>query len=342
MMFRHGQPLDPVAPLVPIAMPRIGLGCAPLGDLFADTADDVAQATLDAAWQAGVRFFDTAPWYGHGLSEHRLGTMLRQAPRPAYYLTTKVGRVYAPAPRGADARAKWAGGLNFAVRYDYSAAGFAESLAQSRMRLAQSSIDGLIIHDLDRGHHGPDMERHFDDLMASGLDYLKGLKASGEIAAIGMGMNALADFAYFIDRVEVDFFIVAMPYTLLDQSSLHGPMARCAERGIGVVIGAPYASGILADPTDPAARYAYEPAGKEIQEKALALAACCARHGVTLPAAALQFPLLHPAVRAVIPGALSPEHVRQNVGHVAAPIPAALWEEMRDRGLIDPKVPLAA
>ncbi len=266
-MFTHSQPLDPVAPLAPIEMPRIGMGCAPLGDLFADTPDDMAQATLDAAWQAGVRFYDTAPWYGHGLSEHRLGAMLRQAPRREFYLTTKVGRVYAPAARGADARVKWAGGLNFAVRYDYSAEGFAASLAQSRMRLAQSSIDALIIHDLDRGHHGPDLERHFDDLAASGLDYLKKLKSSGEIAAIGMGMNALADFAFFVDRVDVDFFIVAMPYTLLDQESLEGPMARCIERGIGVVIGAPFASGILADPTDPAARYAYEPAGKEIREK---------------------------------------------------------------------------
>jgi len=339
-MLTHSQPLDPVAPLVPIEMPRIGMGCAPLGDLFADTPDALAQATLDAAWQAGVRFYDTAPWYGHGLSEHRLGALLRQAPRREVYLTTKVGRVYSPAPRGADARVKWAGGLNFAMRYDYSAEGFAASLAQSRMRLAQSSVDALIIHDLDRGHHGPDLARHFDDLMASGLDYLKDLKSSGEIAAIGMGMNALSDFAFFVDRVDVDFFIVAMPYTLLDQESLEGPMARCVERGIGVVIGAPFASGILADPTDPAARYAYEPAGKEIREKALALAACCDRHGVPLAAAALQFPLLHPAGRAVIPGALSPEQVRQNVANVAAPIPASLWYEIRDRGLIDPRSPI--
>lgn len=293
-----------------------------------------------AAWEAGVRYFDTAPWYGHGLSEHRLGTAMRRWPREAALVSTKVGRVYAPATRGQDARVQWQGGLNFAVRYDYSAAGFEESLAQSRLRLGQPSVDALIVHDLDRGYHGPAHEGHMAALTGGGLGCLHRLKAEGAISAVGMGINALEDFAAVAPWIEVDFFLVAMPYTLADQAALEGPMAECVRRGIRVIIGAPFASGLLATPGAPGVMYNYAPASDGMRAKALAIQAVCARHAVPLMAAALQFPLLHPAVVSVIPGAINAEQARLNAANARYPIPPELWDELKSERLIHPDAPV--
>lgn len=318
------------------------MGGAALGNIFAEFSEAEAQQTFAAAWDAGVRYFDTAPWYGHGLSEHRLGTALRGWPREQAFVSTKVGRVYEPAARGHDARVQWKGGLNFAVRYDYSAAGFEASFAQSRMRLGQPSVEALIIHDLDRDYQGAAFDGHMAALTGSGLAYLHQLKAEGVIAAVGMGMNTLADFTAIAPWIEVDFFLVALPYTLADQAALNGPMADCVRRGIKVVIGAPFASGILADPSAPGVMYAYQPASRAMIDKALAIQAICARYGVTLAAAALQFPLLHPAVVSVIPGAVSADQVRANAENFALPIPVAVWAELKMAGLIDPDAPTGA
>ena len=331
--------IAPPAPRFPQDWPRFGMGGAALGNVFAEFPEGQAQDTFAAAWGAGVRYFDTAPWYGHGLSEHRLGTALRDWPRDQVVVSTKVGRVYEPAARGQDARVKWAGGLNFAVRYDYSAAGFEQSFAQSRMRLGQPSVDALIIHDLDRDYQGAAFDGHMTALTGSGLAYLQALKAEGVISAVGMGMNTLADFTAIAPWIEVDFFLVALPYTLADQAALHGPMADCTRRGIKVVIGAPFASGLLADPSAPGVMYAYAPASAEMLAKARAIEAVCLRHRVTLAAAALQFPLLHPAVVSVIPGAVSAAQVRANAANVALPIPPALWAELKAERLIDPDAP---
>ncbi|MDA4845043.1 aldo/keto reductase [Hoeflea poritis] len=314
--------------------PEFGLGCAHLGNLFTTVEEPVAAATLWAAWDAGVRYFDTAPWYGHGLSELRLGGLLRHHPREDFFLSTKVGRVYDSSQTGMEHIAPWTGGLPYAMHYDYTAHGFAASLAQSRLRLGVPRIDALVIHDLDTGHHGDGRAAHAEDLVESGLPYLHDLKRRGEISAIGMGTNATEDFAHFAPMVDVDFFIVAMPYTLLDQAALTGPMQTCIERGIKVVIGAPFASGLLADPGAAQATYGYAAAGEDIRAKALAIEAVCERHGVPIAAAALRFPLLHPAVTSVIPGAVSPEQVRQNVEHMSRSIPDALWERLKADGLI--------
>ena len=315
------------------------MGCASLGNIFAQYSEVDAAETFAAAWTAGVRYFDTAPWYGHGLSEHRLGTALREWPRDQVVLSTKVGRLYDPAPRGQDARVNWKGGLNFAVRYDYSAAGFEASLAQSQLRLGQPAVDALIIHDLDRAYHGRAFDGHMTALTGSGLAYLHRLKAEGAISAVGMGMNTLEDFTAIAPWIEVDFFLVAMPYTLADQAALHGPMADCARRGIRVVIGAPFASGLLANPSASGVMYAYQPASAEMIAKAHAIETVCARHGVPLVAAALQFPLLHPAVVSVIPGAVSAAQVTQNGANVALPIPGELWQDLKMQGLIDQDAP---
>lgn len=332
----------PVAPHWPDAWPRFGMGCAALGDIFATFPEAQAQDTFAAAWGAGVRYFDTAPWYGHGLSEHRLGTALRNWPREEVFVTTKVGRVYEPAGRGQDARVQWKGGLNFGVRYDYSAEGFAQSFAQSQLRLGQPTVDALIIHDLDRDYQGAAFDGHMSALTGSGLSYLQRLKAEGVISAVGMGMNTLQDFADIAPWIEVDFFLVALPYTLADQVALHGPMAECTRRGIKVIIGAPFASGLLAAPSAPGVMYAYQPASAEMVTKALAIEAICLAHGVPLAAAALQFPLLHPAVVSVIPGAISPDQVRANAANMALPVPLQLWADLKTAGLINADAPTGA
>jgi D-threo-aldose 1-dehydrogenase len=327
------------APSFPADWPRFGMGCASLGNIFQIYSEAEARDTFAAAWGAGVRYFDTAPWYGHGLSEHRLGTALRDWPRDQVVLSTKVGRTYDPAARGQDARVNWKGGLNFSVRYDYSAAGFEASLAQSRLRLGQPVVDALIIHDLDRDYHGAAFDGHMSALTSSGLSYLHRLKNEGVISAVGMGINTLEDFTAIAPWIEVDFFLVALPYTLADQAALHGPMADCVRRGIKVVIGAPFASGLLANPSAAGVMYAYQPASAEMIAKAKAIEAVCARLGVPLGAAALQFPLLHPAVVSVIPGAVSAAQVAQNAANVALPIPEELWANLKMQGLIDPGAP---
>jgi D-threo-aldose 1-dehydrogenase len=200
-------------------------------------------------------------------------------------------------------------------------------------------VDALIIHDLDRDYHGTAFDGHMAALTGSGLGYLHRLKAEGEISAVGMGMNTLKDFAAIAPWIEVDFFLVAMPYTLADQAALHGPMAECLRRGIKVVIGAPFASGLLANPSAPEVMYAYQPASPEIIAKAKAIEAVCLRHGVPLAAAALQFPLLHPAVVSVIPGAVSAAQAAQNAANMALPIPGEVWADLKMQGLIDPESP---
>jgi D-threo-aldose 1-dehydrogenase len=315
------------------------MGTASLGNIFHPYPETQARETFAAAWEAGVRYFDTAPWYGHGLAEHRLGSALLDWPRDQVLVSTKVGRVYAPAPRGQDARIAWKGGLNFAVRYDYSAEGFAASFAQSQLRLGQPSVEALIIHDLDRAYQGAAFDGHLRALTGSGLAWLHRQRAEGVISALGMGMNTLEDFAAFAPWIEVDFVLVALPYTLADQGSLHGPMAVCARRGIRVVIGSPFASGLLADPDAPGVMYAYAPAAPDMLAKARAIRAVCARHGVPLAAAALQFPLLHPAVVSVIPGAVTSAQARQNAANAALPIPGELWHDLKIQGLIDPDAP---
>ena len=328
------------APVVPIDMPKFGFGCAPLGDLFVETSEADARLALDTAWEAGVRYFDTAPWYGHGLSEHRLGSLLRQHARQEYYVSTKVGRVYLPVKRGNDKRIQWFGGQNFEVTYDYSAEGLAASYAQSQLRLGQSSIDALIIHDLDKSYHGDKFDGYYEQLCEDGLSFLRDLKSRGEISSIGMGINALVDFEFFVERIELDFFLVAMPYTLLEQNALNTAMQTCLDRGIKIVIGSPFASGLLTNPTNPDVRYNYGPVPDDIRARAIGLQECCNDFEVPLMAAALQFPLLHPAVCSIIPGARTARQISGNMRNFSFDIPAELWAEMKSRKLIVENAPV--
>ena len=324
----------------PLSLPPMGFGAAHLGGMFTRVPGDLARATLQAAWDGGIRYFDTAPFYGLGLSEHRTGDFLLDQPRDQFALTTKVGRVLhrADDPKTFD-RGSWVNGLNFSIEFSYSYDAVMRSYEQSLLRLGLDTIDALLIHDPESSLGTPAHADRMRDMADGGIRALKELKARGEIKAIGMGLNAAASLDTMAPLVDLDFCIVAMPYTLLDQSALQTGLKRCIDRNISVVIGAPYASGILATGPGPNARYRYGIAPDDIQDKVRRIQAICARHGVSLPAAALQFPLAHPAVVSIIPGGAKPSEVEANIGYLTEPIPARFWTELKAEGLIDPQSP---
>ena len=319
-------------------VPPFGFGAAHLGGMYNRVPGELAHATLQAAWDSGIRYYDTAPYYGRGLSEHRVGDFLIDRPRQEFVLTTKVGRYFRrPADPASFDRTPWGGGLNMEIVWDYSYDGIMRSYEQSLLRLGLDSVDALLIHDPEAsmGEGGPSL----DDLADTGIKALEELKRAGQIKAIGMGLNATASLDTFARRVPLDFLIVAMPYTLLDQSALESGLRYCTDNGMSVVIGAPYASGILVTGPIPEARYGYRPATPEILDKTRRIDAVCRAHGVALPAAALQFPLAHPAVVAVIPGGARPEEVVSNVDYFSQTIPAGLWSDLKAEGLIDTAAP---
>lgn len=325
-----------------IEVTALGFGGAPLGELFERVSEKAAQETLATAWAEGVRYFDTAPFYGHGLSEHREGAFLRQQPRADFVISTKVGRVYRrPKDPSRLSRAPWVGGLPFELRFDYGYDAIMRSYEDSLLRLSLPRVDILWIHDLDEGYHGVEgAARHLEALDRSGgFKALAELKQAGEIAAIGAGINEQAMMPRLLERFDLDAFLVAMPYTLLDQDVLDTIFPACAARGMGIVVGAPYASGILASGPVEGAHYNYALATPAILERVRQIESVCARHAVPLRAAALQFPLAHPLVAAVIPGAVAPAQVRDNRAMLAHPIPPAFWAELKGEGLLREDAP---
>lgn len=324
-------------------LPVFGFGTVHIAELYNRVDDETSRATFRAAWDAGVRYYDTAPWYGRGLSEHRTGAFLRERPRAEFQITTKVGRTLKrPADPTTFSRAPWTGGLNFEVMFDYSYDGIMRSYEQALQRLALDTVDALVIHDLDVGYHGDGLAAHEKALRDSGMKALAELKKAGDIKAFGMGINTSASLVETATQVELDFCLVAMPYTLLDQASLTSGMAEAQKRGVSVIIGAPFASGILVTGSSGPAHYAYGKAPPEVQARVRGIEAVCAAHGVALPAAALQFVLAHPIVTSVIPGGAKPEEVTQNVASLAAPIPAGFWSDLKAQGLIHPEAPVPA
>jgi len=326
-----------------VQLTELGFGGASIGELFVRVSEADAAATLTSAWDAGVRYFDTAPWYGRGLSELRTGAGLRDHPRSDYALSTKVGRWLRPSTADGFDGSPWLGGLPNEVVFDYTYDGIMRSVEGSRLRLGITSFDVAWIHDLDRLYFDqPTMESHFRDLAASGWRALEELRASGQIGAIGAGINDLGLMPRFLDIGDIDAFLVAMPYTLLDQDVLDAEFPACLERGVGFVIGAVFASGILAKGPVPGAKYAYAEPSAEIMAKTRRIAAVCERHGVPLAAAALQFPLGHPAVASVIPGASGPAQQARNVEAFWTAIPDDLWTELKHEGLLRDDAPVPA
>ncbi len=277
-----------------VGLTQLGFGAAPLGDLFTKVPEAEAQATLEAAWDEGIRYFDTAPWYGRGQSEHRVGRALYDRPRGEFALSTKVGRVLRASPDAEHFdRGFWTGGLPFPHHFDYSYDGIMRAYEDSQQRLGIPRIDLLLIHDLDLWHHKTPaaVQAWMTQLSTSGWRALSELRGAGLIRGVGAGVNELGMIPRFLDVVDLDFFLVALPYTLLDQEVLEAEFPLCVERGIGFVIGAVFASGILATGAVPGAKYKYADPTPEVIERVRRIAAVCARHDVPLAGGGAAIPV---------------------------------------------------
>ncbi|MFL6073892.1 MAG: aldo/keto reductase [Mycobacteriales bacterium] len=308
--------------------PGLGFGGAPIGGLYAPVQEGVATATVRRAYETGIRYFDTAPHYGAGLAETRLGRALAAVPRDTYALSTKVGRRLAPGA-GADPQG-FAEQLDLHREWDFSAGGIRRCLEDSLARLGVDRVDVAYLHDPDD---------HEDAVYATAFPALAALRDEGLVGAIGAGMNQSAMLTRFVNRLDIDIVLLAGRYTLLDQSGLDDLLPACLAKGVSVVIGGVYNSGLLADPR-PGARYDYAEAPPDLVTRAKRVADACAAHGVSVRAAALRFPTGHPAVANVLVGCRTPEEVDDNVAMFGTPVPAALWDDLRSSGLLREDAPV--
>jgi D-threo-aldose 1-dehydrogenase len=322
----------------------IALGGAPLGNLFRPISDEAAHALVRHAYAAGARYFDTAPHYGHGRSERRMGEGLRAFPRDEYVLSTKVGRLLEPRADAPKDQHGYIDTLPFVQRYDYSGDGVRRSLAESLHRLGLDRVDLVYVHDIDRATQGDAHARRLADALDSGLPALASLKAQGVIAGYGLGVNDVAICRDVLRQADLDVILLAGRYTLADQSALPELLPDCRRRGVAIVLGGPFNSGILATGAHPRdgspAYFNYAPAPKSVVDRVIAIERVCAAFAMPLAAAALQFPLGHPAVTCVLPGARSSAEVDENLRLARFPIPRAFWQTLRDEGLIDERAPL--
>ncbi len=326
-----------------LSFTELGFGTAPLGNLYRALGEEEAQATCAAAWDAGIRYIDTAPLYGLGLSETRLNHFLRGKPRDEYVISTKVGRLLEVcAPESRTGLGKFFATPSRREIYDYSHDGILRSLEASLERLGLDRIDILFVHDIDIFNHKSAAARDAKvaELMQSGYRALVRLREEGTIKAFGAGVNEWEVCEMLARQGDFDLFLLAGRYTLLEQEALVSFLPLCAARGIGIVIGGAYNSGILASGAKPGAFYNYDPAPPHILERVAGIERIVARHGVKLVEAALRFPLVHPAVVCVIPGASRPEEVALNQRTLAATIPDALWADLKAAGFIRADAPV--
>lgn len=328
----------------PLPRPAQGFGGAPLGNLFSVVDDGDAIALIRHAYHSGTRYFDTAPHYGQGLSEHRMGAALRDFPRDTYRLSTKVGRLLTPAPDAPGAQNGYVGVLPFVAHYDYTGEGVVRSLEDSLQRMGLSRIDFVFIHDIDVATHGAAHPRRFRDMLDGALPALAKMKASDVIAGFGLGVNDVDICLATLRHADLDVILLAGRYTLADQSALAELLPECVRRDVTVVLGGPFNSGILAsgsrprDGSRPYFNYAAAPEG--VIARVAAIERVCAEHAVPLKAAALQFPLGHPAIACVLPGARTRAEFDDNRAMANFPIPAGFWNALRDSSLVDAAAPL--
>jgi len=317
----------------------LGFGGAPLGDLYALLDEDAAIGAVTAAAQAGVTLFDTSPLYGHGLSEHRIGTGLRRAGRDAI-VSTKVGRVLRPA-RGPDwDREGYRGGLPFEAVIDYSREGALRSIEQSLVRLGRAKIDIALIHDVDVWTHGAAMiEQRFAEAMEGAYRALDDLRSQGVVSAIGVGVNEAEMCRRFAKAGDFDCMLLAGRYSLLEQGALTSFLPLAEERNIAILLGGVFNSGILATGAVEGAMYDYRPAPPEVMDRVARIEAVCRAHRVALPVAAMRFPLGHEAISSLVLGAVSATEVARNLDGLCARVPAALWADLKAERLIDAAAP---
>lgn len=311
-----------------LTVTKLGLGLAPIAGLFESVSAAQASATIERAWRLGIRLFDTAPQYGFGESERRAGAALRKRPRDEYVLCTKAGRLLVP--HGDQQQDIWADlPDDVAPTFDFSADGIRRSIRSSQDRLGIERLDVVHLHD---------PEEHYDQAVGVAHKTLSELKANGEIGAVSVGTNRADYAARYVKDAPFDTIMLAGRYTLLDQSALDEALPECQRKGVGVLAAGVFNSGILADPhTKPT--FDYRPAPRELVERAQAIAAICGRHRVTLTAAAIQFPLAHPAVNAVVVGARSPDEVDTAIAAFNTDIPPALWDELKSGDLLPREAP---
>jgi D-threo-aldose 1-dehydrogenase len=307
-----------------LTVTRLMLGGGPIGGLFAPVDSEAARATLQAAWSAGVRAFDTAPHYGAGLSELRFGEFLATRPRGEYLLSTKVGRLLVPPAGPVDDTEGFDGAPRLARVRDYSPDGVRSSLEASLQRLGLERLDLVLIHDPDD---------HARAALDGAYPALAQLRSEGVIRAIGIGMNRAELLEWFLPRTDLDCVLIAGRYTLLDTTAGAGLLPECQRRGIAVLAGGVFNSGILADPR-PGARYEYLPASAELIGRAQQIGRVCTRYGLPIGAVALQFTLRHPAVTAAVVGARSPAEISEDVCYLGIGVPDSVFDELADSGLI--------
>jgi D-threo-aldose 1-dehydrogenase len=311
----------------------LGLGAAALGNLYAPVSENDADATVQAALDAGVRYFDTAPYYGYGLSESRLGRGLAKGGVGGVVVSSKVGRLLVPRAGGARSDQGFIDAAPFDPVFDYSYDGVMRSFESSLSRLGRE-IDVALVHDIGARTHGEnDHPGLFEQLVDGGLRALTKLRDEGAIRAIGLGVNECAVCLEALEHADLDCFLLAGRYTLLEQEAQGELLPACAKRGASLIVGAPFNSGVLAEGPVAGAHYDYGDVPAPVLERVRAIATICDAHGVPLAAAALQFPLRHPGVAAVIPGSRSRAEVESNAAHLRREIPEALWSDLAEAGL---------
>jgi D-threo-aldose 1-dehydrogenase len=323
-----------------LSVTALGLGTAPLGNQFRTVTEADSQAVFDRSWDAGLRYFDTAPMYGQGLAEHRTGEALRLRPREDYVLSTKVGRMLVPVSREEAKSPFWVDPLPFKVAYDYSYDGAMRSFEDSLQRLALEHIDIAYIHDIDVFTHGPDQQKiYFRQAMDGAYKALDRLRSEGVVKAIGVGCNEWPVCQQALEERDFDCFLLAGRYTLLEQDALDTFLPLCVERNVAIALGGCYNSGILGTGAIPGAHYNYGPAPQPIIDRVSRIEKVCKEFNVPLKAAALQFVLAHPAIPTVLAGTRNPHHMQENIDLMVHKIPAEFWAALRDADLVRANAP---
>lgn len=324
-----------------LVVDTLGFGCASVGNLYHTISDNDADALLESAWEHGFRYFDTAPHYGQGLSERRTGDMLRRHHEENYLLSSKVGRLLRPAGY-AEERHAFRSPMPFDIAYDYSYSGIMRSFEDSLQRLGLDRIDILYMHDIGAYTHGDDNRRHFPIAMLEGYKAMDRLRSEGMIGAIGLGVNEYQVCEAALEHGDWDCFLLAGRYTLLEQEALRTFLPLCEERGCSVIVGGVYNSGILATGVrgNGPWHYDYAPAPKHIIEKVAKLESLCDDFNIPLPAAALQFPLAHPAIASVLLGLGQVTRIQKSLDLFSTSIPAEFWSALQEQLLLGSDVPI--